>query len=33
VFVAPILLAGGKRLNALETNAEDTLIATHFKEW
>jgi diaminohydroxyphosphoribosylaminopyrimidine deaminase/5-amino-6-(5-phosphoribosylamino)uracil reductase len=33
VFVAPILLAGKERLNALDPNAEDTLIATRFKEW
>jgi diaminohydroxyphosphoribosylaminopyrimidine deaminase / 5-amino-6-(5-phosphoribosylamino)uracil reductase len=33
VFIAPILLAGKERLNALDPNAEDTLIATRFKEW
>jgi diaminohydroxyphosphoribosylaminopyrimidine deaminase/5-amino-6-(5-phosphoribosylamino)uracil reductase len=33
VFVAPILLADGERLNAVDPNAEDTLIATRFKEW
>jgi diaminohydroxyphosphoribosylaminopyrimidine deaminase / 5-amino-6-(5-phosphoribosylamino)uracil reductase len=33
VFVAPVLLGGGQRLSALDPNAEDTLIATRFKEW
>ncbi len=33
VFVAPILLGGGQRLSALDPNAEDTLIATRFREW
>jgi diaminohydroxyphosphoribosylaminopyrimidine deaminase/5-amino-6-(5-phosphoribosylamino)uracil reductase len=33
VFVAPILLAGNERLNALDPNADDTLITTRFKEW
>ncbi len=33
VFVAPILLADNERLNALDPNAEDTLIVTRFKEW
>jgi diaminohydroxyphosphoribosylaminopyrimidine deaminase/5-amino-6-(5-phosphoribosylamino)uracil reductase len=33
VFVAPILLAGNERLNALGPNADDTLITTRFKEW
>jgi diaminohydroxyphosphoribosylaminopyrimidine deaminase / 5-amino-6-(5-phosphoribosylamino)uracil reductase len=33
VFVAPILLGGGKRLSGLDTDAEDTLITTRFKEW
>ncbi len=32
-FIAPILLGGGKRLNALDQGAEDTLITTRFKEW
>jgi diaminohydroxyphosphoribosylaminopyrimidine deaminase/5-amino-6-(5-phosphoribosylamino)uracil reductase len=32
-FVAPILLGGGERLNALDPNADDTLITTRFKEW
>ncbi len=33
VFVAPVLIGGGKRLTALEPNAGDTLISTRFKEW
>ncbi|MET0305324.1 MAG: bifunctional diaminohydroxyphosphoribosylaminopyrimidine deaminase/5-amino-6-(5-phosphoribosylamino)uracil reductase RibD [Solirubrobacterales bacterium] len=33
VFVAPILLGGGRRLPAVDPNAEDTLIATRFREW
>jgi diaminohydroxyphosphoribosylaminopyrimidine deaminase/5-amino-6-(5-phosphoribosylamino)uracil reductase len=33
VFVAPILLAGNERLNALDPDADDTLITTRFKEW
>jgi riboflavin biosynthesis pyrimidine reductase len=32
VFVAPLLLAGSKRVEALEP-AEDALIETRFKEW
>ena len=32
-FVAPILLAGGKRVESIDPGAEDTLIATRFKEW
>jgi len=32
-FVAPILLGGGRRIAALDPGAEDTLIATRFKEW
>ncbi|HEY5815393.1 MAG TPA: bifunctional diaminohydroxyphosphoribosylaminopyrimidine deaminase/5-amino-6-(5-phosphoribosylamino)uracil reductase RibD [Solirubrobacterales bacterium] len=32
VFVAPILLGGGERIEALD-GAEDTLIETRFKEW
>jgi diaminohydroxyphosphoribosylaminopyrimidine deaminase / 5-amino-6-(5-phosphoribosylamino)uracil reductase len=32
VFVAPVLLSGGKRTEALG-GAEDTLIETRFKEW
>ncbi len=33
VFVAPVLLAGGKRIAAVDPGAEDTLIETRFKEW
>jgi diaminohydroxyphosphoribosylaminopyrimidine deaminase/5-amino-6-(5-phosphoribosylamino)uracil reductase len=33
VFVAPVLLAGAKRVEALDPGAEDTLIETRFKEW
>jgi diaminohydroxyphosphoribosylaminopyrimidine deaminase/5-amino-6-(5-phosphoribosylamino)uracil reductase len=33
VFVAPVLLGGGQRLSPPDPNAEDTLIATRFKEW
>jgi diaminohydroxyphosphoribosylaminopyrimidine deaminase/5-amino-6-(5-phosphoribosylamino)uracil reductase len=33
VFVAPVLLAGPKRVEALGPGAEDTLIETRFKEW
>jgi diaminohydroxyphosphoribosylaminopyrimidine deaminase / 5-amino-6-(5-phosphoribosylamino)uracil reductase len=33
VFVAPTLLAGNERLNALDPDADDTLITTRFKEW
>ena len=33
VFVAPVLLGGGKRVSAVDPNAEDTLITTRFKEW
>jgi diaminohydroxyphosphoribosylaminopyrimidine deaminase / 5-amino-6-(5-phosphoribosylamino)uracil reductase len=33
VFVAPVLLGGGKRLAALDAGAEDTLIETRFREW
>ena len=32
-FVASILLGGGKRVPSLDPGAEDTLIATRFKEW
>jgi diaminohydroxyphosphoribosylaminopyrimidine deaminase/5-amino-6-(5-phosphoribosylamino)uracil reductase len=32
-FVAPILLGGGRRIDPLGPGAEDTLIATRFKEW
>jgi len=33
VFVAPILLAGGERIEAVGSDAEDTLIETRFREW
>lgn len=33
VFVAPVLLAGAKRVEASGPAAEDTLIETRFKEW
>lgn len=33
VFVAPLLLAGSKRIEALGPGAEDTLIETRFREW
>jgi diaminohydroxyphosphoribosylaminopyrimidine deaminase/5-amino-6-(5-phosphoribosylamino)uracil reductase len=33
VFVAPILLAGSERIEAVDPGAEDTLIETRFKEW
>jgi diaminohydroxyphosphoribosylaminopyrimidine deaminase/5-amino-6-(5-phosphoribosylamino)uracil reductase len=33
VFVAPILLAGSKRIEAADPSAEDTLIETRLKEW
>jgi diaminohydroxyphosphoribosylaminopyrimidine deaminase/5-amino-6-(5-phosphoribosylamino)uracil reductase len=33
VFVAPVLLAGAKRVEASGPGAEDTLIETRFKEW
>lgn len=33
VFVAPVLLAGGGRLSAVDPNADDVLITTRFKEW
>jgi diaminohydroxyphosphoribosylaminopyrimidine deaminase/5-amino-6-(5-phosphoribosylamino)uracil reductase len=33
VFVAPVLLAGSKRLCALDPGAPDTLIATRLREW
>jgi diaminohydroxyphosphoribosylaminopyrimidine deaminase/5-amino-6-(5-phosphoribosylamino)uracil reductase len=33
VFVAPILLAGAKRVEASGPEAEDALIETRFKEW
>jgi diaminohydroxyphosphoribosylaminopyrimidine deaminase/5-amino-6-(5-phosphoribosylamino)uracil reductase len=33
VFVAPVLLAGGKRTEAVDPGATDTLIETRFREW
>jgi diaminohydroxyphosphoribosylaminopyrimidine deaminase / 5-amino-6-(5-phosphoribosylamino)uracil reductase len=33
VFVAPLLLSGGKRTEAVDPGANDTLIETRFKEW
>jgi diaminohydroxyphosphoribosylaminopyrimidine deaminase / 5-amino-6-(5-phosphoribosylamino)uracil reductase len=33
VFVAPILLAGSQRIDAIDPGVEDTLIQTRFKEW
>lgn len=33
IFVAPLMLAGGKRIPALDPGAEDTLIETRFREW
>jgi len=33
VFVAPVLLAGSKRIAAVDPGAEDTLIETRFREW
>jgi len=33
VFVAPVLLAGSKRIEVLGPGAEDTLIETRFREW
>ncbi len=33
VFVAPVLLGGEGRVDAVDPNAEDTLISTRFKEW
>lgn len=33
VFVAPVLLAGAKRVEAAHPGVEDTLIETRFKEW
>jgi len=33
VFVAPLLLGGGRRVSAADPAAEDTLIETRFKEW
>ncbi len=33
VFVAPVLLAGSKRIEAVDPGAGDTLIETRFREW
>jgi diaminohydroxyphosphoribosylaminopyrimidine deaminase/5-amino-6-(5-phosphoribosylamino)uracil reductase len=33
VFVAPVLLAGGRRREAVDPGASDTLIETRFREW
>ncbi len=33
VFVAPVLLAGSQRVEAVDPGAEDTLIETRFREW
>jgi diaminohydroxyphosphoribosylaminopyrimidine deaminase/5-amino-6-(5-phosphoribosylamino)uracil reductase len=33
IFVAPILLGGGTRIEALDPAARDTLIETRFREW
>jgi diaminohydroxyphosphoribosylaminopyrimidine deaminase/5-amino-6-(5-phosphoribosylamino)uracil reductase len=33
VFVAPVLLAGGERIEAVGPDAEDTLIETRFRVW
>ena len=33
VFVAPVLLAGGERLAAVDPGAGDTLIESRFREW
>ena len=33
VFVAPVLLGGGRRVASPDPAAEDTLITTRFKEW
>jgi diaminohydroxyphosphoribosylaminopyrimidine deaminase/5-amino-6-(5-phosphoribosylamino)uracil reductase len=32
-FVAPLLLGGGKRVEALDAGSEDTLITARFREW
>jgi len=32
-FVAPVILGGGRRICPVDRGAEDTLIATRFKEW
>jgi diaminohydroxyphosphoribosylaminopyrimidine deaminase/5-amino-6-(5-phosphoribosylamino)uracil reductase len=33
VFVAPVLLAGSSRVEAVDPGTEDTLIETRFREW
>ncbi|HYP54810.1 MAG TPA: dihydrofolate reductase family protein, partial [Solirubrobacterales bacterium] len=33
VFVAPVLLAGGSRLDPVDPDADDTLVVTRFREW
>jgi diaminohydroxyphosphoribosylaminopyrimidine deaminase / 5-amino-6-(5-phosphoribosylamino)uracil reductase len=33
VFVAPVLLAGGRRLDPIDPNAEDALVVSRFREW
>jgi diaminohydroxyphosphoribosylaminopyrimidine deaminase / 5-amino-6-(5-phosphoribosylamino)uracil reductase len=33
VFIAPVLLAGSRRIAAVDPGAEDVLITTRFKEW
>lgn len=33
IFVAPVLLGGSRRVEAIDPGAEDTLIQTRFKEW
>jgi len=33
VFVAPVLLGGGKRLEPVDPNAGDQLVVTRFREW
>jgi diaminohydroxyphosphoribosylaminopyrimidine deaminase / 5-amino-6-(5-phosphoribosylamino)uracil reductase len=33
VFVAPVLLAGSERIEAVDPGTEDTLIETRFREW
>lgn len=33
VFVAPVLLSGGNRLDPVDPNADDQLVVTRFKEW
>lgn len=33
VFIAPVLLGGSKRVDAVDPGAGDTLIETRFKEW